>query len=141
MTFEKLNIDTNCDCLKGSVEDSENEYFRRLKRQVCSDDDFLTHWERGINKDSTDCRIICSTKGVSVNVIENENNEQIIDKYKVTFSINPKIGNHLLKFKLKSGAGMVKRAKTKDNTSHCNFYKADDFTLSNLDIIETIRYE
>ena len=140
MTFENLHADTDCNCISGAFIDTTNEYVRRLKKDAVQDSDFLTHSERGIVSPLDDCENICSYKGVSINQLRVEFVEQILTKYKTTFKINPKKGAHYLKFKFKEEAGKVKFAPEEDDQSHYNFFKADNFTLNSLDIIDTIKF-
>lgn len=140
MTFENINSDTTCDCLSKAKIDTVNEYVRKLRKDNVEDKDFLTHWERGIRPVSEDCEIICSYKGVSVNQFKTEFEDQILDKYKTTFKINPKRGAHYLKFRLNEDAGIVKFAPEEDDKSHYRLLKADAFTLDKIVIIETVKF-
>lgn len=140
MTFDKISIDIKCDCLSGAHIDTENEYVRKLKKDVLDEKDFLTHWERGLHHDNTECEEICSYKGISINMINPEFEEQILTKYKTTFSFNPKKGAYILKFKLKDGAGKVKFAPLEDDQSHYNLFKADNFSLLSLEVIDTVKF-
>jgi hypothetical protein len=140
MTFKNIQADTNCDCLNGANIDTENEYVRRLRKETVVDKDFQTHWERGIRPEIDNCENICSYKGVSINQFRNEFVEQILNKYKTTFSINPKKGAFYLKFKLTKDAGKVKFASEEDDNSHYNFFKADNFDLNSLVILDTVKF-
>lgn len=140
MKFDNLHSDTNCDCLKQATVDTENVFVRKLRKETLIEKDFLSHWERGIGKDKTDCEEICSFKAVSVNIFKSEYQEQIVNKYKTTLSINPKKGAHYLKFKLRNDAGKIKFAPEDDDDSHYNFFKADAFDFTCLDIMETVNF-
>lgn len=140
MTFENFNSDTTCDCLLKAKIDTVNEFVRKLRKDSVEVKDFLTHWEREIRPESEACELICSYKGVSVNQFKSEFEEQILNKYKTTFNINPKRGSHYLKFRLKEDAGLVKFAPEEDDKSHYSLYKADDFTLDKIEIVETVKF-
>lgn len=140
MTFENINSGITCDCLSKAKIDTTNEYVRRLRKDILEDKDFLTHWEKGIGQESNDCEMICSYKSVSVNQFKTEYEDQILNKYRTTFNINPKRGAHYLKFRLNEDAGLVKFAPEEDDKSHYNFFKADDFTLDKIVIIETVKF-
>lgn len=142
MTFDKINSDTKCDCLSDAIIDNENSYVRKLRKETLEEKDFLTHWERDIKGDSLECDNICSLKSVSINQFKAETEAQIIEKYKTTFNINPKKGAYYLKFQFLKEAGKVKHTpdlKTND-TSHYDFYKADDFNFDKIHILETVKF-
>ncbi len=141
MTFEKINLDTDCKCLTKAVVDTENTYVRKLRKlNILNEKDFLTHWEREIRPETEDCETICSYKGVSINQFKPEYENQIIEKYKTTFNINPKKGAYLLKFRLTDEAGNVKYAPEDNDESHYNFFKSDDFTYDKIQVIETVKF-
>lgn len=140
MTFEKIHSDINCDCLSNAVTDTLNEYVRKLGKDKVEDRDFRTHWERQIRPETEDCETICSYKGLSINQITPEYENQILEKYKTTFTINPKKGAHYLKFRLNEDTGKVNYTPQNDDKSHYNLYKADDFTIEKIIIIETVKF-
>lgn len=140
MTFENLQFDSECNCVKDAIEDYSNEYVRKLRKEVVEERDFLTHWERNIRPEINNCENICSYKGVSINQFKDEFVELILNKYKTTFNFNPKKGAYFLKFKFKQDAGKVKFAPEEDDNSHYNFFKADSFGLEKLEIIETVKF-
>lgn len=141
MIFEKINLDTDCKCLAKAVVDTENAYVRKLRKpNTLNEKDFLTHWERGIIPDTKDCDTTCSYKGVSINQFKPDYEEQIIEKYKTTFNINPKKGAYLLKFRLTDRAGKVKYTPKDNDKSHYNFFKADDFTYDKIQVIEMVKF-
>lgn len=140
MTFEKINSDTKCDCLSKAVVDTSNEYVRKLRKDKVEERDFLSHWERGIQPETEDCENICSYKGVSINQLKPEFENQILEKFKTTFKINPKKGSYYLRFRLNEDAGKVKFAPEEDDKSHYNLFKADDFNLEKLVIVKTVKF-
>jgi len=140
MTFENIHSDTDCDCLSKAVIDTSNEYVRKLRKDKVEDKDFLTHWEREIRPETDDCETICSFKGVSINQLKPEFENQILEKYKTTFTINPKKGAHYLKFRLNEDTGKVKYSPEEDDKSHYNLFKADDFNLDKIVIVETVKF-
>ncbi len=140
MTFENIHSDTKCDCLSKTEVDTSNQYVRKLRKGIVENKDFLTHWEREIMPEKEDCETICSYKGVSINQLKPEYENQILEKYKTTFSINPKKGAHYLKFKLNEDTGKVKFSPEEDDKSHYNLFKADDFNLDKIVVIETVKF-
>ncbi len=141
MKFDILHSDTNCNCIEGTHSDFKSRFARRIMGKTIVEKDIATHWEKGIGRGKTDCREICEHKALSINLFSPEYESLIIKKYNDTFRFNPKIGNYLVKFKIKFGAGVVKPKPTKNDISHYNFFKSDDFELSNLEIIETKRID
>lgn len=140
MTFEKIHSDTDCDCTSKAVIDTTSEFVRKLRKENVEDKDFLTHWEREIRPEKEDCETICSYKGLSINQITPEYENQILEKYKTTFTINPKKGAHYLKFKLMEDSGKVNYSPEEDDKSHFNLLKSDNFSLDKIVIIETVKF-
>lgn len=140
MKFEELHKDIKCDCVSDCETDILNSYIRKLRKDVPSDMDFKSHWERGIKPEETDCEIVCSYKGISVNKIDEQNEEQIINKYKTTFNINPKKGAYYLKFKIIEKSGVYKFTPEDDDPSHYNFLKSDAFDIADLNFVETVKF-
>ena len=140
MDFEKIKNGSQCDCLKGSEIDIEGEYIRKIKKDIVLENDFQTHWERGLHRDENDCDKICSYKSVSINKILSDSLAQIMNKYKITFRFNPAKGFCCARFKLRENAGKVKHSPTNIDPTHYNFFKADDFTLDSINITEIIKF-
>jgi hypothetical protein len=140
MTFEKVHSETDCNCLSKAVIDTSSEFVRKLRKGVVEDKDFLTHWDREIIPEEEDCDTICAYRGLSVNQITPEFENQIVEKYKTTFNINPKKGAHYLKFKLQTDAGKVQYTPEEDDKSHYNLFKSDNFSLEKIVMIETVKF-
>tara|TARA_R110002051_G_scaffold323597_1_gene417751 strand:+ start:63 stop:488 length:426 start_codon:yes stop_codon:yes gene_type:complete len=140
MTFDKLHNGIKCNCINNAKNDFHNEYVRKLRKDELSDKDFLTHWERGIGTEETECDNICSYKGISINQINEDSEPLIIERYKTTFNINPKKGAYFLKFKVKEKAGKVEHAPLEDDDTHYNFFKSDEFDLNSLEVIKTVKF-
>jgi hypothetical protein len=140
MKFEKIHKEIKCNCINNAKDDFHNEYVRKLRKDTLSDKDFATHWERGIGTEETECKTICSYKGISINQVTENSETLIIEKYKTTFKINPKKGAYLLKFKIKNKGGKVEHAPSKNDDTHYNLFKSDDFDLNSLDIIKTVKF-
>jgi hypothetical protein len=140
MKLEKTHKDIKCNCVNNAKEDYQNEYIRKLRKDILSDKDFNTHWERGIGKEETECKTICSYKGISINQVTKHSEPLIIKKYKTTFNINPKKGAYLLKFKIKNKGGKVEHSPSKNNDTHYNLFKSDDFDLNSLDAIKIVKF-
>lgn len=140
MTFENIINDTNCNCIENSFEDTNNEYIRKLKKDKIEDKDFITHWERIIGRDSQICKDVCSYKSISIDLCQDNNIGIITNKYKITFHINPKKGAYYIKFKFDENAGKIVHTNDKNDITHHEFYKSDEFTLGKIKIINTVKY-
>ena len=141
MTFDKIKTETDCDCITSARNvDTENSYVRKLNKPTLEERDFLTHWERNKRPPIEDCENICSFKSVSINQFGVETEDQILEKFKTTFNINPKKGAYYLKFQFLNGAGKIKHTPQSNDTSHYDLYKADDFNLTKIQIIETVKF-
>lgn len=140
MKFDKIKLNSKCNCLTNTTIDTTSEFMRKLKKQQVDEKDFLTHWERGIRPNAEDCQEICTYKGLSINKFLPENENQILQKYKTTFSINPKKGSYCLKFKLNKNTGKVKYTPSQDDKSHYSLYKSDNFNIKEIIILETIKF-
>lgn len=141
MTFDKIKTDTDCDCItSASNVDIENFYVRKLNKSTLEERDFLTHWERNKRPLIEDCENICSYKSVSINQFSVDTETQILEKFKTTFNINPKKGAYYLKFQFSTDAGKIKFTPQENDSSHYDFYKADDFNLTKIQILETVKF-
>jgi hypothetical protein len=139
MTFENLKMTSECQCLIGAKEDTENKFYRRISNENLVDKHFATHFERGIGANTTECAEICSKKGVSVNIAKPGNEEDVLKKYLTTFKFNPNKGSFCIKFRIDKGAGVVKSEPLLDDESHMNFFKSDSFSIKSLVDVETIQ--
>ncbi len=63
-----------------------------------------------------------------------------MEKYKTPFNINPKKGAYYLKFKLNDETGKVNHSPEEDDKSHYDLYKAADFNLKKIVVIETVKF-
>jgi hypothetical protein len=140
MTFENLQNTQGCNCLQGAVPDVDNSFYRKLKNEMASIDDFRTHFERRIGTDEQNCERLCSYKAVSINIRKAEYEALILDKYRTTFKFNPKKGAHCLVFRLRDESGLVKPTPEEDDESHYSFFKSDAFSLDHIDVVDTIKY-
>lgn len=132
MKFDKLQIDTDCDCLKGAKEDTNNFYIRKISNNKITPIDFHSKWENGIFGESKNCNDICNYKGVSLDKYSDQNFETIKKKYIRNFKINPGRAKYLVKFKLKKNSGMIKQTRTKYDLTHVNLFKSDKFSIDSI---------
>src|SRR5208283_2161165 len=97
--------------------------------------DFRSKWEKGNRPSGTDCKDICSCKGISVNLYMN-NRDSIVKKYLKIFRISPGHKAYCCTFKFKSNAGKVKNAPEGGDLSHFNFFKCDSFSINDIEVVE-----
>ena len=131
MTFDKLLHDTECDCLERAIEDGKNLFARKINKPNPLDKDFYSHWERG--KRADECKNICEYKGISVNKWNENDKRAIIKKVLTTFSISPKHKDSIFVFRMIQGAGLIEHTPTKNDATHHDFYKSDEFSLEMLE--------
>jgi hypothetical protein len=142
MTFEHIQSDTHCDCISGASEDIICIYVRKIQKPISRDKDWLSYWEVGKRPIVDDCSVVCSFKGLSVNLWSELSKRNTLDKFLTTFKFshsNKK--NSLLVFKIKPGAGLVKHTPEVNDPYHYDFYKCDNFTedmFEHLEVIELI---
>jgi len=136
MKFENITKDNNCDCLKKTFEDSKNIFTRKLRTNVVKKIDFESHWEKGLKPKKDTCKEICLLKGLSINMLNEESESNILKKYNQTFNINPRRKKYFCKFKFYKNSGKMKNTSKSGDKYHYTFYKSDDFNIDQVEIIE-----
>lgn len=137
MTFENLNVDSNCDCLKNAQEDLESSFALKTMKDQLRENDFKTYWEKG--RTSENCQEACSFKGQSVTIVNNEDDlNKTIEVYKKLFPFSPKYKSHITIIKFLKSAGVVKSTPIETiNPLHYDFYKSDDFNLDKINFVKS----
>lgn len=138
MTFDKLHQDTDCDCLNNAINNLKDIFARAVNSDFVKEEHFESYWEQGKRPDSVECDKICSFKGVSVNILNSENNSEVLGVFYKFYTFSPKKKRFICTFKLRERSGMVKATPSKYNLHHYDFYKCDTFTIKDLLIIEII---
>jgi hypothetical protein len=131
MNFNTLLQDTDCDCLENAIENNVHYFARKINKPQPLDKDFKSHWER--EKRAEECEQICGYKGISINEWNDDTKQAIINKFLTTFSISPKHKDSIFVFKCLPDAGLTKYTPNDKDTSHYDFYKSDEFSLSLLE--------
>lgn len=138
MTFNNLHIDTDCNCVGKAVEKLENIFARRVRSNPLKENDFKSKWEKKHPyPGNSDCEVICSHKGVSINLFSDETKDAVIKKFVTRFTFSPGSTAFCCKFKFKQGAGKLKQTGLKDK-SHHEFFKCDTFSLKDLEILDYV---
>lgn len=137
MKFEKLNADTNCTCALDGLIDNASHFALKINKENLRENDFKTHWEKG--KTSTICDEICSLKGQSLTIVNNQEDlDKTIQVYKQLFPISPSYKPFCAIITLNEDSGVVKLTPIEINPLHHDFYKSDDFTIDKVSLIQTI---
>lgn len=139
MSFEQIIQDCSCHCTAGSQEDYHNLYIKKVDGPELRDKDFVTKWEKSHRpQDMNDCKAVCGYKGVSVNIVNNEQDIiETVQVYKTTLSIQPKGKSKYVVFRFKIDSGVVKSTPNAHSNTHCDFYKCDQFALSSIAVQDT----
>ncbi len=139
MIFNKLDLEPDdCNCLKGTFEDTSNLYSYRIKQPIATTESFETKWEKGQGQNEFDCEKLCNRfKSLSINLWSSrEINKKIIEKY-ITIFTTRQGEDAALVFKFLPNSGLLKLYNEEDPT-HYGFFKSDDFATGYLIISEII---
>lgn len=138
MEFKDLHNDTNCNCLEGTNEDLESLYCLKTNKDHLRPQDFKSHWEKGKRPSSDDCKSVCSYKGKSISILEDNNEIKVGKIFLQIFNLSPTYKPYLTKIKFLGESGKVKKTPTQVNKFHYDFYKSDEFELSKIEYVESI---
>lgn len=142
MTFEVLHSDTECNCICDALENTNLLFARKISKPSPKSGDFKTHWERNRRPNSESCNDICLHKGISINFWNNNSEEQIINKYVNTLKFQSQENKNqrdcILVFRFKKDAGLIKSSPTKNDPSHCTFFKSDSFNIDGIEEVKII---
>ncbi|MDQ1855770.1 hypothetical protein [Chryseobacterium sp. WLY505] len=142
MNFNKIDNNTECNCLHDSYVDLNSHFARRVRKAPdMKDADFKSHFERGRITESSQCEDICGLHGVSIEIWNDVSSDVLMKKYQATANYSPKHKNNLSIFVIKSSAGRIKhtpRQIDEYNPFHYDLYKEDCFTVDCLELIEMI---
>jgi hypothetical protein len=132
MDFNNITSDTSCDCLNGANIDLKISSLENRKTKTRYER-FQTLWEQG-RRNGSDCSKICNLKGLSMNLFNGNNLNEIMKTYRTTFHLNPDMKvSYYAKFRLYEGSGIVKHTPTRNNDSHYNFFKSDSFQFEQIE--------
>jgi hypothetical protein len=137
MTFEKIGLqDDECECLSETIQDSSNQYTRKIFKPSPKEKDFLTKWEKGYRTD--DCKTLCENiKSLSINQWNNETKNDVLKKYVKMFTLR-KGEDSAFVFIFNAMSGKIKPSPRDNDNSHYDYFKSDQFDISLLTHIETI---
>lgn len=135
MDFTKLQADHSCNCLENANEETDNLYAIKTMKDVLRVQDFNSYWDKGRRPKNDDCTEICSLKGISLSIINEDTKDAVIETYKELFPLAPKYKPYLSIIKLYETSGMVKHTPIDLNQYHFDFYKSDAFDFTKVNLI------
>jgi hypothetical protein len=137
MEFETILSEHNCDCLDNSVEGNTSNFAIKTMKETLRVQDFYSYWEKGKRPDdNNNCDKVCSYKGVSISIFNDDTKEDVVNTYKELFPLAPKYKPYLSVVKFYDLSGVVKHTPNDGNTHHYDFYKSDTFDYSKVNVIQ-----
>ncbi|WP_312312230.1 hypothetical protein [Empedobacter brevis] len=136
MNFTKTFGDIQCNCVEGSNEDTNNNYALKTIKENLRIQDFYSYHEKGKTITDTKCDNICSFRGVSVSLYNEETEENVLKLYKELFPLSPGYKPYLKIIKFGENCGKVKHTPSNNNDYHFDFYKCDTFAIDKIEVIE-----
>jgi hypothetical protein len=140
MTFENIEADIDCDCIKSTFSDTEGVYARKVgKSATPKARDFKTHWERSKRPDNlNDCESVCSYKALSIHPWNETTKEIVENHYTESCRIAPGQKKRICVFKLDSEGGKFKKTPLENDDFHHDLYKSDQFIMESILHIDMI---
>lgn len=135
MDFNNLHLDCNCVCTEGCNPDTVSHFAIKTMKNVLRSKDFLSYWEKGTRKEG--CDKICSLKGNSISVINEETVNEVKAIYRELFGLSPSYKPFFSIIKFKDNCGVVKHTPDGINPHHFDFYKCDTFLFTEVELIES----
>ena len=143
MKFTKVEEGTICDCFSDASENSTDLFVRKVRvSQSLKDPDFRNHIERKKNPNNEDdCSEVCGLHALSFEIWSELSSDLLMKKYQTTVAISPQSKKNLCIVKFKPNSGLVKYTPNQEeyNEFHYDFYKIDDFTVANLELVDMIQ--
>jgi hypothetical protein len=137
MDFNNLMNGHQCDCLESAKEDAENSYAIKTNKNVLRTQDFTSYWEKGKRPCDEDCKEICSLKGISISIFNDQTKNEVVKIFQELFPLAPKYKPYLSVIRFYKSSGMIKHTPDNINIHHHDFYKCDDFDFSKVNLINT----
>lgn len=137
MKFDKILAEHNCNCIENSIADTASIYALKTMKNFIRIQDFSSYWEKGKRpNDTNNCEEICSYKGVSISICNENTKDEVISIYKELFPLAPGYKPYVSLIKFNDDAGVVKHTPNDRNNHHYDFYKCDDFEITKVDVLE-----
>lgn len=146
MKFDQIHNDTDCKCINNTCQENTSDIFcRALKGKDLTASDFMSYWEEGRRLPAhikANCEDTCERKGISINLLNSDNEENVKGKFSsiVTRNIKPqrKIFTHYCKFKFAADCGKLKHTPGRGDQYHYTFYKCDGFNIKQLEHVSIL---
>lgn len=135
MEFNKFDEGSTCNCTEDAKEDYQSHFAIKTMKTELRIQDFNSYWEKGKRPKSNNCEEICSLKGVSVSIFNDETKEAVLDIFKSLFPLAPKYKPFLSVVKFYDQSGLVKSTPNELNQYHFDFYKSDNFDFEKVELI------
>lgn len=135
MEFKNLTNDHNCDCTENSTEDTVNLFALKTMKSELRLQDFNSYWEKGRKPQRENCKEICSHKGVSISLFNDETKDEVTQIYKSLFPLAPKYKPYLSVVRFYESSGLVKHTPDESNKHHHDLYKCDTFDFTKVNLI------
>lgn len=141
MTFNQIEKDTNCVCIKDAFEDFQGVYARKINKKGATpkERDFKSYWEGGKRPDDeTDCNLTCRYKGVSINPWNTATKNFVQELFTESVRISPKHKKKICIFKLAAEGGRYRHTPIEGNEDHHDLMKSDQFSMESILLQEMI---
>lgn len=135
MEFNTIKEGTVCNCFDNANEDLQNNFAIKTMKSELRVQDFNSYWEKGKRPITNECEEICSLKGVSISIFNDETKDAVINIFKSLFPLAPKYKPYLSVVKLYDKSGLVKHTPNEINQYHYDLYKCDTFDYANVELI------
>ncbi|WP_374363768.1 hypothetical protein [Cloacibacterium sp.] len=136
MDFNQTFGDIECNCIEGSHEDTINNYAIKTAKENLRINDFYSYHDKGKPLSNKKCDSICSYRGVSISLYNDETKEYILNVYKELFPLSPGYKPYVKIIKFGEECGNVKHTPSGINDHHYDFYKCDTFAIEKIEVVE-----
>ena len=141
MNFTNIHSDIPFDCTEGLQENLQDVFARKLLSNSFNDEDFNSYWEMGKRPTTAQLKNpkkVCDYKCISLSSLSEENEDEIRTLFNTTPKFKPKATKYkyYCKMKFQKDAGVSKESPSINNIYHCNFYKADGFSVKMISILD-----
>lgn len=137
MKFKNILSEHDCDCLDKAIEDNTSHFAIKTMKENLRFQDFQSYWEKGKRPDdNSNCEKVCSLKGVSISIFNDNTKDEVVSIYKELFPLAPKYKPYLNVVKFYDSSGVVKHTPNDLNIHHYDFYKSDTFDYLNVYLVQ-----
>lgn len=141
MEFSVIREGNTCRCIEGGEENLVQTFAHKVRiAENLNLSDFRSPHERGRIPTENDCEMICGYRGVSFDLWDTHSKDKVLEKYNLTLDVSRKLKDRICIIKFKKDAGLLKFTpnQTQHDEYHHDLYKADNFDLTKMEIIESV---